>query len=137
MGLFKLIKEKRKQKKNHIISKEIVNLDMKPDSSPYEKNYLPTLTQVEIDDIHARGKITPAEMLEEWEDMDLCAPGDAIGSAAWRCRKYHHNCHDCLVDYASQQREYTSFFDVMKTVNPYKIDSIEDTPKVKKMTNNK
>ena len=54
------------------------------------------LTQEEIDNIHPRGKITPAEKVKEWEGMDLCAPGDAIGSATWRCRKFHHNCHDCL-----------------------------------------
>ncbi len=46
--------------------------------------------------------------------MDLCAPGDAIGSAAWRCKKFHYNCHDCLVNYANEHEEYTSFYDILK-----------------------
>lgn len=37
---------------------------------------------------------------EEQEDIELCAIGNAIGSAIWRCKKFNHNCHDCLVDYA-------------------------------------
>lgn len=78
------------------------------------------LTQEQIDDIHARGKITPVEKVKEWEGMDLCAPGDAIGSTAWRCRKFHHNCHDCLVDYANGHDEYTSFRDFVKPCKPYK-----------------
>ena len=78
------------------------------------------LTQEQIDDIHSRGKITPKEKVKEWEDMDLCAPGDAIGSAAWRCRKFK-NCHDCLVDYANQHDEYVSFFDILKECEPFKL----------------
>ena len=134
MNLFKIIKQTREEKRKNKIARDIVNFDMKVDPSPYEKPFLIPLTQEEIDDIHSRGKITPAEMLKEWEDMDLCAPGDAIGSASWRCKKYHHNCHDCLIDYANQKREYTSFFDIMQVSVPYKIDLDKDTPKVKKMT---
>ena len=52
--------------------------------------------------------------------MDLCAPGDAIGSAAWRCRKFK-NCHDCLVDYANKHDEYVSFFDILKECKPFKL----------------
>lgn len=78
------------------------------------------LSQEQIDDIHARGKITPAEKVKEWEGMDLCAPGDAIGSAAWRCEKFH-NCHDCLVDYANEHDEYTSFCEIIKLCSPYKL----------------
>lgn len=85
--------------------------------SGYVKPTFKHLTQEQIDDIHARGKITPAEKVKEWEEMDLCAPGDAIGSAAWRCRKFYHNCHDCLVDYANEHDEYTSFADIIKNVH--------------------
>lgn len=88
----------------------------------YVKPKLKELTQEQIDDIHARGKITPQEKVKEWEGMDLCAPGDAIGSAAWRCRKFHYNCHDCLVDYANEHDEYTSFKDIMKLIRPYNIN---------------
>lgn len=70
----------------------------------YEQNL--EITQAEEDEIHSRGKITAAEKVQEWESMDLCAPGDAIGSAADRCKKFKNNCHDCLLDYASKQKEY-------------------------------
>lgn len=80
------------------------------------------LTAEQIEDIHSRGKITPAEMAKEWESVDLCAPGDAIGSAAWRCRKFKHCCHDCLVDYANEHDEYPSMFEIMKEVH-YKINN--------------
>ena len=64
------------------------------------------LTDKQIEMIHSKGKLTPAEKVKEWESHDLCAPGDAIGSAKYRCRKFNHNCHDCLVDYANQNDEY-------------------------------
>lgn len=67
-----------------------------------------SITQERIDEIHARGHITAAEKVKEWESMDLCAPGDAIGSAANRCHEFNYNCHECLVDYASAQDEYES-----------------------------
>lgn len=82
-------------------------------STPRVKN----LTPEQIEDIHSRGKITPSEKVKEWESLDLCAPGDAIGSAAWRCKKFR-NYHDCLVDYANEFDEHTSFF---KNLNPVKI----------------
>ena len=82
----------------------------------YTESQLKVLTQEQIDDIHSRGKITPAEKVKEWEGLDLCAPGDAIGSASWRCKKFK-NCHDCLVDYANEHDEYTSFYDILKVVH--------------------
>lgn len=63
------------------------------------------LTQSEIDDIHSRGKITPREMLKEWESIDCCAPGDAMGSAKDRCKAFS-NCHECLLDFAYSKKEY-------------------------------
>ncbi len=82
----------------------------------YIKPEFKPLTEEQIKVIHSKGKITPAEKVEEWESMDLCAPGDAIGSVAFRCRKFGC-CHDCLVDYASNTDEYTSLFDDIKIVN--------------------
>lgn len=87
--------------------------------SNYAKPVFKELTAEQIADIHSRGKITPAEMVEEWEEFELCAPGDAIGSAGWRCKKFKC-CHDCLVDYANERDEYTSIFDMMKK-NKYKL----------------
>lgn len=86
-------------------------------SSNYEVPKLKELTEEQIADIHARGKITPAEKVKEWEGMGLCAPGDAIGSAAWRCNKFR-NCHDCLVDYANTHDEYTSIYDNLIIYTP-------------------
>lgn len=64
------------------------------------------LSEEQIREIHSRGMITAEEKVREWESFDLCAPGDAIGSAKNRCKKFHHNCHECLVDYASGSDEH-------------------------------
>lgn len=104
--------DKRNTKKQTVIKEEREN---KLRESGYVRPQFKELAQEQIDDIHARGKITPSEKVKEWEGMDLCAPGDAIGSATWRCRKFD-NCHDCLVDYASDHDEYTSFFDDLKII---------------------
>lgn len=69
-----------------------------------------SLSREQIDEIHARGKITPEEKVKEWESMELCAPGDAIGSASWRCLKFN-SCHECLVAYAAElNTEFESFY---------------------------
>lgn len=83
----------------------------------YEKPEFTKLTEEEIKDIHSRGKLTQEEKVEEWESMTLCAPGDAIGSAGWRCKKFNYDCHDCLVEYSLSQTEYDSFFSFLKPVN--------------------
>lgn len=88
------------------------------------------LTQSQIDEIHARGKITPAEKVKEWENLDLCAPGDAMGSA--RCYAFS-NCHDCLVDYASKKEEYDSIEDNLKVSN--EIDSKKFSLKLENQIN--
>lgn len=67
---------------------------------------LKPLSEEQIREIHSRGMITPEEKVREWESFDLCAPGDAIGSAANRCKKFGYNCHECLIDYASGKDEY-------------------------------
>ena len=91
--------------------------ELKYEKPNYIKPKLKELSEEEIEEIHSKGLITPAEKVKEWEDLDLCAPGDAIGSAGWRCKKFHHNCHDCLVDYANGNDEYVSFYDELKIVN--------------------
>ena len=83
----------------------------------YPEPQFKELTPEQIEDIHSRGNITPAEKVEEWEAFGLCAPGDAIGSAAWRCRIFK-NCHDCLVDYANEcEEEYSSLSHFLKISN--------------------
>lgn len=94
---------------------KMVEETIKEEDSDYEVPRLKELTQEQIEDIHARGKKTPEEQIREWEELSLCAPGDAIGSVAWRCHKFK-NCHDCLVDYASTQDEYTSVYDEIKII---------------------
>lgn len=81
------------------------------------KNSNLDLTQKQIDEIHSRGKITPLEKVEEWQSLDLCAPGDAIGSAKDRCHYFKFNCHECLIDYASQKTEYDKM--ELKAIYPY------------------
>ena len=113
------LKERKERKENDVISKLIEEREKHNTDEDYVKPKFKELTQEQMDDIHARGKITPEEKVKEWEGMDLCAPGDAIGSAAWRCRKFK-NCHDCLVDYANEYDEHTSTFDNLKIVNHIK-----------------
>ena len=62
------------------------------------KEFYEIFNQEKIDEIHAKGKITPKEKDQEYESWDLCVPGDAIGSASNRCR-YFSNCHECLLEY--------------------------------------
>lgn len=112
--LFVYILDKKNTKKQETTIQET---EKKIEESGYIRPQFKELTKEQIDDIHTRGKITPEEKVKEWEGMDLCAPGDAIGSAAWRCKKFHHNCHDCLVDYANEHDEYTSFFDILKDIS--------------------
>lgn len=83
------------------------------------------LTSEEIEAIHERGKITQEEKVEEWEKFDICAPGDGIGSASDRCRKFGYRCHDCLVDYSLANIEYDSFCDDFKLVNSV-VESINE-----------
>lgn len=80
----------------------------------YEVHTTKPLTEEQIADIHARGKITPAEKVKELEGLGMCI-GDYAGSAAWRCHKFG-NCHDYLVDYANTKDEHTSFFDDIKII---------------------
>ena len=114
------LKERKERKENDIISELIEEREKHNTDEDNVKPKFKELTREQIKDIHARGKITPQEKVKEWEGMDLCAPGDAIGSAAWRCRKFK-NCHDCLVDYANQNEEYTSLFDILKECKPFKL----------------
>lgn len=84
------------------------------------------LTQSEIDDIHSREKITPREMLKEWESIDYCAPGDTMGSAKDRCKTFS-NCHECLLDFAYSKKEY----DKLK-LEPVNMESFKILQKSKK-----
>ena len=69
------------------------------------KEFYDTYDEEKINEIHAKGKITPMEKVEEYESSDLCAPGDAIGLASNRCR-FFSDCHECLLEYSSHNQEY-------------------------------
>ena len=86
-------------------------------SYDYIKPQFKPLTSEQIQDIHSRGKITPAKKVKEWEFMDLCAPGGTIVSASSRCRRFRHCCHDCLVDYANEHDEHISILNMDKEVH--------------------
>lgn len=109
-----LISEHKQTKKHKLNKKTDEKINEKTIETLDEIPKFKNLTQEQIDDIHSRGKITPEEKVKEWEGLGLCAPGDAIGSASWRCKKFHSNCHDCLVDYANEHDEYISLHSVMK-----------------------
>lgn len=95
--------------RNHLI-------ELKKENDNYEKPQFKKLTKEQIDDIHSRDKITPAEKVKEWESMDLCAPGSTINSPSYRCKKFH-SCHDCLVDYANRTDEYVPFKDEINGID--------------------
>ena len=78
------------------------------------KEFYTSITQEQIDDIHSRGKITSLEKVEECENLGLCAPGDAIGSAKSRCN-YFSNCHGCLLEYYSHCLEYDKMIKLVNT----------------------
>lgn len=99
-------KTKHQTDESELFETTISKSQLKPQFKP--------LTPEQVEEIHSRGKITPAEKVEEWEKMDLCAPGDNIESAAWRCKKFNNSCHDCLIDYANEHDEYTPFSQIVK-----------------------
>ena len=85
------------------------------DVSPNKKIIL---SNEEIEEIHKRGHLTPEDKANEWMRMDLCAPGDAIGSGANRCYYFDFDCYECLLDLASIQKEHESFnYTLKKTLN--------------------
>lgn len=71
------------------------------------------LNQEKIEKIHQKNKITAEEKVKEWEDYGLCAPADTSDTKE-RCKKFN-NCHECLIEYASNQEEYYPIFHKQKT----------------------
>ena len=86
------------------------------------KEFYEMFNQEKIDEIHSRGKITPMEKVEEFEEYELCAPGDGIGSASNRCA-FFNDCHECLLEYASHNEEYDKFdFELLNTDKVLKLN---------------
>jgi hypothetical protein len=76
-----------------LCSKIIINKKISEASSYYTKE--------RIEEIHKKGKLTPSDMIREWESLDLCAPSDIN-----RCKYFEHDCHECLTEYAYKKGEY-------------------------------
>ena len=98
----------------HIVLK---NKKTNKEQKNYPKPEIKQLNEEQIKEIHAKGKITPEELLNECESIGICAPGDAIGSAGWRCMEFGYNCHYCLIDYANSSDEHESIYKNFKICN--------------------
>lgn len=83
----------------------------------YVPPVLKDLSPEQIADIHSRGKITPAEYVEQWESTGMCWVISEDLAAPF-CEHFR-NCHDCLVAMANRADEYTSLWDYIK---PYNFD---------------
>ena len=81
----------------------------------YVPPVLKELSPEQIADIHARGKITPAEYVEQWESFGTCWVISEDLAAPF-CEHFR-NCHDCLVAMANRADEYTSLWDYLKPYN--------------------
>ena len=127
-SLLKLCIMKETKKGTIISMKKLCDHTIEKCADNRLKKAVKELTKEKIDDIHSRGKITMFEKVAEWESFDLCAPGDAIGSAAMRCHTFD-DCHDCLLNFASSNIEHDKMD--FKLILPY----MEANNKVKKKNN--
>ena len=113
------------------------NYDEKTYVSPIFKK----LTEEEINAIHQQGMITPKEIVQEWEDFDLCTPGNSGFNK--RCHDFK-NCHECLIDYANQKDAWYSYYNIdedMKNTDSNflgeeYINEIEEYKKLVRVKNN-
>lgn len=78
----------------HIIVKKKVN------------DFYNSISQEQIDEIHAKGKLTPLEVVQLWESYDLCVEGNKSILSKNRCRYFNYNCHECLMETASHKLEH-------------------------------
>lgn len=78
----------------HIIVKKQIN------------NFYNSITQEQIDEIHAKGKLTPLEIVQLWESYDLCVEGNKTVLSKNRCKYFNQNCHECLMETASHKLEH-------------------------------
>ena len=69
------------------------------------KEFYAKYNNAKINEIHAKGKITPKEIIEDYENNNICAPSIDNKSINHRC-EFFDNCHECLLEYATHQEEY-------------------------------
>lgn len=78
----------------HIIVKKKIN------------DFYSSITQEKIDEIHAKGKLTPLEVVQMWESFDLCVEGSKSIFSKSRCQYFDYKCHECLMESASHKLEH-------------------------------
>lgn len=69
-------------------------------------DFYASITQEQIDEIHSKGKLTPLETVQIWEDFGLCAKENNQTIYPRRCDYFNYNCHDCLMETASHKLEH-------------------------------
>lgn len=89
----------------------------------YPKPTLKVLSEEQIDEIHQRGMVTPAEMLAEYNEMNYCP----FTNGCSRCDEFE-NCNDCLIDHVNTQDEWMSFAAFVDSLCTQKVE--EDNPKM-------
>lgn len=103
----------------HIIVKKRIN------------DFYSSITQEKIDEIHAKGKLTPLEAVQMWESFDLCVEGSKSIFSKSRCQYFDYKCHDCLMESASHKLEHDSIeFELINSIS-------EEQGPVKKLFPNK
>lgn len=70
------------------------------------KEFLNSITQEQINNIHSKGKLTPLEAVKQWEAFDLCIDGSKTVFLKNRCEYFDYNCHECLMETASHKLEH-------------------------------
>lgn len=65
-----------------------------------------SITQKQIDEIHAKGKLTPLEAVQLWEFHDLCVESRKSILSKNRCEYFNENCHECLMETALHKLEH-------------------------------
>ena len=68
---------------------------------------LKQLTDEEIESLHSKGLLSPAEQVKQWELLDYCVPSEKSENVTWRCIRFKYNCHECLIDYYLEQEDCT------------------------------
>lgn len=69
------------------------------------------LTDQKVKEIHNEGKLTSFDMVDLWQQNDVCVPKDDN-----RCSFFDNNCENCLLEYASHKLEY-DVRDVQTTID--------------------
>lgn len=94
------------------------------------------LTKEEIISIHKKGYLTAKEIVQEWESFGLCAPCNSKGPKNMKCNEYD-NCHDCLVDFASQKDEWISTYHIATLLGEQPMFNLKYVIKPKVLTKKK